>query len=153
MARAKLVGNLTKKKGDDSMLCFTFLKILGININPRATLSMIDVLWCPLYFSWIKCNVYDMAKGPLAACGGIFRDSQANHILSFSVFLGEGSPVVAEFMTTVIAIEKAKQMNWKKVWVETNCKLVVLAFTNCNLVPWKVKSRWQNIGFNSKMIT
>ncbi|XP_058746610.1 uncharacterized protein LOC131619538 [Vicia villosa] len=41
-----------------------------------------------------------MDKGPLAACGGIFRDWQANHILSFNAYIGEGSPVVAEFLAT-----------------------------------------------------
>ncbi|XP_058749517.1 uncharacterized protein LOC131622496 [Vicia villosa] len=63
MARARLVGNLTKKKANDSMLSFTFLKSLGININPRESLSLIDVLWCPPLFRWINCNVDDMAKG------------------------------------------------------------------------------------------
>ncbi|XP_058767147.1 uncharacterized protein LOC131640782 [Vicia villosa] len=181
MARAKLVDNLTKKKADDSMLSFTFLNIFDININHRDTIAMIDVIWCPPLFGWIKCNVDGKAAGSLAACGGIFRDWHANHILSFSAFIGEGSLVVAEFMATVMAIEKTKMMKWNKLWIETGCKLVVLAFSNSNLVPWKLKSLWLmcwdytlsidfrithiyreanfcadfwvNIGFNSKAIT
>ncbi|XP_058786434.1 uncharacterized protein LOC131661045 [Vicia villosa] len=83
-----------------------------------------------------------MAVGSLAACRGIFRDFQDNHILSFSAYLGEGSPVTAEFLAVIIVIEKAKQMKWNKLWIETDCKLVVKAFSNVNLVPWKIHSRW-----------
>ncbi|XP_058757247.1 uncharacterized protein LOC131630489 [Vicia villosa] len=36
MVRAKLVGNLTKKKNDDCMLSFSFLKCLRVSVEPRV---------------------------------------------------------------------------------------------------------------------
>lgn len=85
-----------------------------------------------------------MAAGSplLAASGGIFRDYQANHIGSFCVFLGEGSPVLVEFMAAVVAIEKSKAMNWTKLWPDTDCSLVVKAFSDATMTPWKIKTRW-----------
>lgn len=44
-------------------------------------------------------------------------------------------------MAAIIAIEKDKQHNWSKLWLEMNCILVVNAFSNSNLVPWYIKSR------------
>ncbi|XP_058732705.1 uncharacterized protein LOC131604270 [Vicia villosa] len=142
MANAKMVGNLTKKKANDYMLSFTFLKSFDVKLNPRDTIAMIDVIWSPPLQGWIKCNIDGKVDGSLAAGGGIFRDWQASHILSFSAFFGEGSRVVEEFMATIMAIEKAMMMKWKKLWIETDCKLVVLAISNSNLVPWSLKSRW-----------
>lgn len=79
----------------------------------------------------------------LAACGGMFGDDKANHLLSFSVFLGPGNSVVVEFMAAILVIEKAKQMNLTKLWLETDCMLImVMAFANVHLVPWILKSRW-----------
>ncbi|XP_058733822.1 uncharacterized protein LOC131605491 [Vicia villosa] len=143
-ARAKLVGNLTTKKADDSLHSLSFLKSFGINIQPRKHLSAVDVIWCLSARGWSKCNIDGVEVGStlLAACGGIFRNEQATHLISFSAYLETGTPVLAEFLAAIIAIEKAKQMQWSKLWLETNCILVVKAFSNPNLVSWKIKSRW-----------
>src|SRR4051812_38815406 len=42
----------------------------------------------------------------------------------------------------MIAIEKAKDLSFKKLWMETDCLLVVKAFSNTCLVPWTIRSRW-----------
>ncbi|XP_058785510.1 metal transporter Nramp7.2-like [Vicia villosa] len=71
-------------------------------------------------------TVLPMVPLCVAACGGIYRDDKAVNMLSFSVFLNEGSPIFAEFMAAIIAIEKAKQLNWNKLWIETDCLLLAL---------------------------
>lgn len=110
MARAKLVGKLTSKKANNSIKSFSFLKNFDINIQPRKPIVSIDFIWCHPNDGWIKCNIDGTTTGsPLLAVNeGIFRDNQANHIVSFSVYLGEGSPVLAEFMAAVLAIEKLR---------------------------------------------
>lgn len=41
-------------------------------------------------------------------------------------------------------IEIAKQNNWCYLWLELNSMLVVNAFKNHALVPWKLRNRWDN---------
>ncbi|XP_058783929.1 uncharacterized protein LOC131658677 [Vicia villosa] len=143
-ARAKLVGKLTSKKTNNSLRSFSFLKALDILLHPCNQLATRDVLWCPPVCGWVKCNIDGVANGSpmVAAYGGIFRDDKTHHICSFSAFLREGSPVYAEFMAAILAMERAKHCQWKKLWIETDCLLVVKAFSNVLLVPWRIKSRW-----------
>ncbi|XP_058776262.1 uncharacterized protein LOC131650572 [Vicia villosa] len=144
-AHVKLTGNLTTKKANDSMTCFAMLKAFGIEIHPRRQLCYTEILWCrPPPIGWVKCNIDGAASGSpmLTACGGIFRDDKADHLLSFSAFLSGGTPVFSEFMAAILAIEKAKELNWNKLWIETDCMLLVKAFSNPQLVPWIIKSRW-----------
>ncbi|XP_058746190.1 uncharacterized protein LOC131619065 [Vicia villosa] len=111
-ARAKLVGNHTSKKANGSLVSFSMLKAFGINLHPRSQLDTFEILWCPPAPGWIKCNTDGVASGsPLIVfCGGIYRNDKATHLLSFSAFFNEGSPVFAEFMAAVIDIEKAKHL-------------------------------------------
>ncbi|XP_058776250.1 uncharacterized protein LOC131650562 [Vicia villosa] len=151
-----MVGNPTFKNSNNSLSFFSLLKGFGINIHLRKQIFMVEVLWCPPARGWIKCNIHGVPVGSplLATCGGLNRDEHANHLLSFCVFLEAGTPVFVEFMAAIIAIEKAKRMQWSKLWLKTDCILVVKAFSNPNLVPWKIKSSWLscwaytiNIGF------
>lgn len=52
---------------------------------------------------------------------------------------------MAELSAAIIALEKAMDKNWKKIWLEMDSSLVVQAFLNINLVPWRLKSRWLSI--------
>ncbi|XP_058758938.1 17.9 kDa class II heat shock protein-like [Vicia villosa] len=38
-------------------------------------------------------------------------------------------------MAAVLAIEKARHLNWTKLWLETDCALLVKAFSDSSLVP------------------
>lgn len=51
---------------------------------------------------------------------------------------------MAELSAAIIALEKAMDKNWKKILLEMDSSLVVQAFSNINLVPWRLKSRWLN---------
>jgi hypothetical protein len=64
---------------------------------PRAP-AIIEVLWQPPSFSWIKCNIDGDAKGfpGLAACGGLFRDYSGDCIGGFADNLGMASSIFAE---------------------------------------------------------
>nr|ABN09155.1 Polynucleotidyl transferase, Ribonuclease H fold [Medicago truncatula] len=41
-------------------------------------------------------------------------------------------------------IEIAKQRGYSRLWIETDSKLAVLAFKSSNLIPWKIRNRWDN---------
>lgn len=107
-------------------------KCFDICIYPRKLSSTIDVLWSPPPCGWIKCNIDRVASGSpmLTAYGGLFRDENVNQLINFSTFLDFETPVFAEFLAAIIAIEKAKELNWLKLWLETDCTLVVKDFSN-----------------------
>jgi len=40
-------------------------------------------------------------------------------------------------------IELEKQYKWNNLWLECDSALVIHAINNKNLVPWKVRNRWE----------
>lgn len=99
------------------MTNFTLLKHLDITIIPGKNIHTMEVIWSPPLMEWLKGNIDGAAKGTpsLAACGGILRDSLANHIVSFSSFLGNEDSVFAEFFAIIMALEIAMEKNFVKV--------------------------------------
>ncbi|XP_058757629.1 uncharacterized protein LOC131630904 [Vicia villosa] len=77
------------------------------------------------------------------ACGGIYRDNNAIYLGSFCDYIGEENSELAELWVAMLAIEKAVSLGWRMFWIETNCLLVVKAFSDPALVPWKIRSRWR----------
>lgn len=53
-------------------------------------------------------------------------------------------PLHAELLAAIIAIEMAHPRGWLHLWLECDSQLVVLAFSNTDLVPWKLRNRWKN---------
>lgn len=56
----------------------------------------------------------------MIVCGRIFRDDKACHLGCFCDFMGENNYVIAEFLTVIVAIEKAifwvgKNFGWKRI--------------------------------------
>ncbi|XP_058725702.1 uncharacterized protein LOC131596995 [Vicia villosa] len=143
-ALAKLVGNNTKKSSNSFMANFTLLKGFGIAINPSRSIRSMEVLWSPPPLGWITGNIDGAATGcpSISSCGGIFRDYKGDHCGSFCAFLGEGKADFAEFCAVMVAIKKASEFGWNKLWLESDCITVVNAFSNSNLVPWNIKSCW-----------
>jgi len=69
---------------------------------------------------WIKCNIDGASKGNPgpSACGGIFRDHEANMLMCFAEPLGISSSYKAELCGIVLAIEIAHQNHWNQIWFE-----------------------------------
>ncbi|XP_058734120.1 uncharacterized protein LOC131605827 [Vicia villosa] len=139
-AQAKLVRNTTGNKSNSSITSFSMLKRFDVNINPRNTTTSFDVLWSPPLHGWTKCNIDGVAIGSpwKSACGGIFWDIEARHVLSFIIPLGRAPLANAELLATIVAMEKAMELRLNKCWLESDCTLVVKAFYNHALVPWTI---------------
>lgn len=120
-AHAKIVGNSTLRASNGTMANFSFLKHLGITVRLGKNIQTLDVLWSSPLLGWMKVNVDGASKGNtrLAGCGGIFRDSFANHIVNFSSFLGNEDSDFGEVFAIIIALELAMEKNFDKVWIET----------------------------------
>jgi ribonuclease HI len=62
----------------------------------------------------------------------------------FAENLGIHNAFYAELVGAMKAIELAAAHGWNNLWLETDSKLVVLAFKNSSIVPWQLSNRWSN---------
>jgi ribonuclease HI len=118
------------------------------NHPPKAP-SITEVIWQPPPLCWVKCNSNDASKGnpgPLA-CGGIFRDNQANDLGCFASNFGICDAFSAELIGAITAIEIAQRRGWNHLWLECDSKLVTLTFKSQLAIPWKLRNRWNNCLF------
>jgi len=115
--------------------------LLKINIHPPKALIIKEVIWCPLLTRWLKVNTDGaLTKNPTKVVFGvIFRDSNnvchccsAHNLNTESTFIGEISRVMK-------AIK-----NWNNLWLETDSRLVLLAFRADHMVPWSLRNIWFN---------
>jgi len=83
----------------------------------------------------------------LAACGGMFRNADADFLGAFSVNLGVSTALHFELIAAMVAIEIAHVKNWQNLWLETDSMLVLLAFKSAKIVPWSLRNRWDNCMF------
>jgi ribonuclease HI len=58
--------------------------------------------------------------------------------------LGTHTTIYTELVEAMKAIEIAFSHSWLKLWLETDSKLVVLAFKNSSVIPWQLKNIWCN---------
>ena len=143
-SNSNMAGNLTSKKASSSMYDFTILKKFNVNIHPPNAPKIIKVLWHPPILNWVKCNTDGSATSSSLACGGIFRNNNAQFMLCFSENTGNGNAFFAELSGAMRAIELASQHRWTKLWLECDSAMVVNAFKNNTIVPWKIRNRWEN---------
>jgi mannosylglycoprotein endo-beta-mannosidase len=141
-----LAGNNTCKTASNSLKDFVFLKSLRVTIHPSRVSMVKEVLWQPPLMQWIKCNIDGSSIPGNSACGGLFRDHNADFLYGFAEPLGITNSLVAELNGAMRAIEIAIQHNWMKLWLETDSTTVVEALTNTNKqVPWFLRNRWLNM--------
>ena len=146
VANVSLSGKNTSKAACNSITELSILKTFNIAIHPPKAPKIIEVLWHPPIFDWVKCNTDGAACGipSKATCGGIFRNNEAEFIGCFAQNLGLGSSLFAELSGAMQAIEIAHSKGWFNFWLETDSKLVLLAFKSISLVPWRIRTRWDN---------
>jgi len=123
---------------------FIVLKKFQISIHPPRAPMIREVIWHPPLINWIKANTDGAASSTNSACGIIFRNWEADCLLCVSENLGLGNALRAELCGAMRAIEMAHLKHWSNLWLETDSKLVVLAFSNESIVPWSLRNRWYN---------
>ncbi|CAJ2650982.1 unnamed protein product [Trifolium pratense] len=146
IASVSLTGNCSTLSSNSSITNFSILKFFKINIHHVRPPKIIEVLWQPPMFGWYKCNTDGASLGNpgIAACSGIFRNHRGEMVSCFSKHLGLANALFAEAMGVILAIEHAYAQNWSHLWIESDSKLVSLAFKSPNIIPWKLKNRWLN---------
>lgn len=108
--------------------------------------KIIEVTWIPPSCYMVKCNTDGAAKGSPgpASCGGIFRDHSTTALGSFAANLGSRNAFEAELIGAMMAIEITHKKDWKFLWLECDSQLVINAFKNHVIVPWKLINKWKN---------
>lgn len=144
ISNTSFAGNNSNSRASNSMADFTILKKFNVNLHPPNAPKIIEVLWQPPIFHWIKCNTDGSANDITSSCGGIFRDKDSKFILCFAENTGIGNSLHAELCGAMRAIELAHQYQWRSLWLESDSTLVVKAFKNQSLIPWKLRNRWDN---------
>jgi len=147
IASSSLSSNSTSKTSNNSIRDFTILKIFFCNIHQPKPQAIKEVLWHPPLVNWTKCNIDGASQGNpgTSACGGIFRDHNADFLYCFFEPLGNSNSYYAELCAFMRAIEIANLKNWNNIWIETDSFLVALASKSSKRIPWSLRNRWNNV--------
>jgi len=120
------------------------MKKFNVNLHPSNAPKIIEALCHPPITSWIKCNTDGSSNFNTSSCGGIFSNSDADFLLGFAENVGPENAYYAKLCGAMRAIDIAHQNNWSNLWLELDSALVVNAFKNKYVVPWKLRNRWNN---------
>jgi ribonuclease HI len=107
---------------------FTVLKKFNVTLHPPRAPSIKEVIWSPPPLNWLKCNTDGAFNSVNAACGGVFRNHQADFVIAFAEKIRFQSSLIAELSGVMRAIEMAFEHNWLNLWIKTDSRLAVLAF-------------------------
>jgi ribonuclease HI len=88
---------------------------LQINVSTHhpKTLVIKEILWQSPLANWIKCNINRAAKSNsgIVACGGVFRNFDAELLFCFTQPLSYASSYQAELCAAMTTIEVAHRRN------------------------------------------
>lgn len=124
---------------------FVIIKVLDVNIRLPRSPNIREVLWSLHNINKINCNCNGSFNPgtKVVGCGGIFRNHKGDFILAFAENMLFESSVFDELFVVLKFIYIAKHRGWSKIWIETDCIMVVEAFSKLGLVPLRLKDRWQ----------
>jgi len=142
----KLGFELALAAGSSSMTEFRISQLFGIPIKPRRIATCPEIHWEPPSFVCVKLNTDGSSVGspPSGAIGVVFRNNLAHFLGGFVQNIRYATALEAEFSAVMYAIEKAAEMRWNNIWIETDSLVVIKAFKSDLLVPWRMQNRWYN---------
>ncbi|XP_050907957.1 uncharacterized protein LOC127121518 isoform X2 [Lathyrus oleraceus] len=80
----------------------------------------------------------------LTTCGGIFKNRHGVAMKCFASNYDRQYAFCVELLGNFLAIKITHKRGWRNLWLETDFKLVSLAFKNSSSIPWRLKNRWFN---------
>ncbi|XP_058742498.1 uncharacterized protein LOC131614992 [Vicia villosa] len=113
-----------------SLSDFSILKKFHISIPPLKCPRLVEVIWKPPPWNWIKANCDGASSHNLgnSAYEGLFRDHNGNFVGAFSHFLSVSNSLIADLSGVMLAIEFANEKNWTHLWLEFDSTAVIKAF-------------------------
>lgn len=145
-ASVSLSGNMSKNSMYNSIDEFKILKWFGVAGHPRKAPKIIQVDWLPPMCGQIKVNTDGATKGSLGRAGedAIFRDRSGAVLGCFANYFGITDSFTAELYAAIAAINVAIEKGWSKIWMECDSSLVVQAYSNPDIFPLKIRTKWKN---------
>ena len=103
------------------------LRNFGVQDRLGKYPKIMEVIWKPPPYSWVKVNTDSSAYGTPgpSGCSGAFRIHRGFMRGCFSIPLGVGYAFEAELATTIHTIEFAWNYGWKHFWLESDFSYVV----------------------------
>ncbi|XP_050907956.1 uncharacterized protein LOC127121518 isoform X1 [Lathyrus oleraceus] len=143
---ASFPGNHTKVIARYSLYDFSVSKAFSIQIYHPKRPSIKDILWDPPPLNWVKFYSYGVSRAnpSLTTCGGIFKNRHGVAMKCFASNYDRQYAFCVELLGNFLAIKITHKRGWRNLWLETDFKLVSLAFKNSSSIPWRLKNRWFN---------
>ncbi|KAF7806819.1 calcium-binding protein CP1 [Senna tora] len=91
------------------------------------------VYWMEPQEHYHKLNIDGSASNMNLGAGGIIRNAQGSHIISFNHFIGRGDSIKAELWALQTRLSIAINLNIKYIEIETNALSVIYLIKNLNL--------------------
>ncbi|KAF7820573.1 reverse transcriptase [Senna tora] len=109
---------------------YTFLNSNHPPISPKQT---IQISWLKPKPNFYKLNVDGSCAENQLGSGGIIRDDNGNHVISFSHFPGTGNVIIAELWALQLGINLAVNKGLQKLEIESDSNAVIHLMENQNL--------------------
>lgn len=81
---------------------------------------------------------------------GVFRNHNGERLGCFAQSLPVSIAYHVELQAAMLGIEIAFRKGWRKIWLECDSWFAVQSFKDSNMIPWKLKTRWNNCIFFTK---
>ncbi|PNY05479.1 ribonuclease H [Trifolium pratense] len=127
---------MTKSFASSATVDLQVLSNIQVPVQQRPKKKSLLVLWKAPPIFWTKVNTDGSFTQTSSACGGIFRNHHANYLGSFASCIYHSSVLYTESMEIVLVMEEAAARGWWNIWLESDSKTALGAFTNFDIVPW-----------------
>lgn len=146
LVEVKLSFDLVLTKGSSALQDFKVARLFGIPLKARRFVPLLDVTWIPPHLGCIKFNCDGSAFGSpsCGAIGVVLRAFPSIYISSFVQNIGYETSLEAEFCACLFALERASEMHYGDIWIETDSLSVVKAYNTGAGVPSRMQARWLN---------
>jgi ribonuclease HI len=86
---------------------------------------IVQVGWTPPDVGWVCLNVDGSCKDGVIGCGGVIRGNEGEWLHGFSKLIGRGDVYIAELWGVFEGLKLAKRMNFDKVEVRIDARVVL----------------------------
>lgn len=109
---------------------------MGINLKAIQIKCGVWCKWDKPSPEWFKPNIDGSVRDGNVTGGGIIRNTEGKLVASFSIYYGEGTKNMAEFLVLKDGMLLCKQLNVSPVFIESDSMLTVSAVTTTKVDNW-----------------
>lgn len=137
--RVQLLNLIHIPKQNSAPIQVSLLAIMGIN---QAKIRHKPGRWCKWDKpspGWFKLNVDGSAIAGVITGGGVVRDWEGRFIFGFSVYYGNGTNSLAEFLALKDGLNMCREFSLDQVVIESDSELVVKEMKARKISNWRLE--------------